>query len=123
MPDSTEIPKADPFALSEEEKTAYNKAIAKAGNEINHLISVWRQMFGNIPSGQGCDQITYVTKQVLSWRNPPATIDEVHNSRNLRSLLDSAPMAALQIFNVFLSYIYATSSVSKIQQKLVSQIK
>ena len=123
MPNSTDIPEADPFALSQEEKTAYTKALSNAFNQISNVISTWQACFGYVPDRQGFDQMTNITRQVLSWSDPRATVDEVRNSRNIWSLLDNSPPSAQPILPAFHQYLQVTSSVSKIQQKLVSQIK
>lgn len=123
MSNSTDSPEANPFALSATEEAAYGKAKINAQNQISSVLNAWLSAGMPFPDGPGFDPITNITIQIVSWGNPPPSVDEVRNSRNLQVTFNNSPLCAAPILYQFQDYLNATSSVSEIQQKLVSQLK
>ena len=110
--------------LSQADLAAMDRALNDASTVVNSVIAAWGRFVGENPPGASTrDKMNYLTQRVLSWGEPSLTVDELRSSITPYRDLPNMPPGSHPFLNQFISYLQATASVGRIQQKMASQLK
>ncbi len=106
------------YTLSSADQAELNTAARNATIQQGALLKSWRDAYGSLPAAKPGETPTDVIVNIIltDWAtNPPATLTEVQNAKNLNALLGNTPASGQPILPIFSNWVNALGASVSLQ--------